>query len=175
MSTATNSELLGVPLKQQAAVVPAVSVCLFKIRQVSKRPRCGQNQKANWNLPFKGKSQNSQIAKIQANTCKFMPTFAHRSGVPSSVSSEILRKYAKEKHPCNLPTGVGPSPVSSEPKNSNLTKNRPQTPRLSKLSWHLESLLLQEIQYKRQSHSTQLLRSLHVPSSHKLKTVSTFQ
>ena len=33
VSTATNSELLGVPLKQQAAVVPVVSVCLFKIRQ----------------------------------------------------------------------------------------------------------------------------------------------
>ena len=83
-------------------------------------------QKAKWNLPFKGNSQNSQIAKIQANTCKFMPTFALRSGVPSSVSSETYRKYAKEKRPCNLPTVVGPSPVSSEPKTSNLTKNWPQ-------------------------------------------------
>ena len=61
---ATNSELLGVPLKQQAAVVPAVSVCLFEIRQVSKRPRCVQNKKI---AKFTNRKNPSKYVKFRLN------------------------------------------------------------------------------------------------------------
>ena len=69
---ATNSELLGVPLKQQAAVVPAVSVCLFEIRQVSKRPRCVQNKKQNGT--FLSKEIRKKFKQIHANSCLLSPT-----------------------------------------------------------------------------------------------------